>query len=168
MKKRGQIEARIIIYVLAVFIAGIILIYGYTVIKGLTGTQEDILLLSFKEDVKAEVEEKSYEFRSSEKLTFTVPKKFTKVCYGDSSRLGSNQNLIDQTIPIGFTLIRKSMQDDVRDNFFMIERGIMRDAFYAGDVFLADAFECTNVTDGQLNLKFTALGRQGVEIKGWK
>jgi len=167
MKKRGQVEARIIIYVLAVFIAGIILIYGYTVIKGLAGTQEDILLLSFKEDVKAEVEEKSYEFRSSEKLTFTIPKQYTKVCYGDSSRLGRNKNLIDQTIPIDYTLIRKSMEGDVRNNFFMMERGIMRDAFYAGDLFLVDVFECTNVTDGQLNLKFTALGRQGVEIMGW-
>ncbi|MBD3259063.1 hypothetical protein GF371_00365 [Candidatus Woesearchaeota archaeon] len=166
-KKRGQIEARIVIYVLAVFIAGTILIYGYTVIKGLVGTQEDILLLTFKEDLKAKVEEKSYEFRSSEKLTFTLPKKYTSVCYGDVRRLADNQYLIN-LMPPGLTLIKDSFSDSVPYNFFLMERGlIMRDAFHVGDLFIPDNFECVNVTDGQLNLQFTAQGRQGVQINRW-
>ncbi|MBW3012860.1 hypothetical protein KY325_01395 [Candidatus Woesearchaeota archaeon] len=167
MKKRGQIEARIVIYVLAVFIAGVILIYGYTVIKGLVGTQEDILLLTFKEDLKAKVEEKSYEFRSSEKLTFTLPKQFTAVCYGDVRRMANNQFLINQ-MPTGLTLIKDSFSDSVQNNFFLMERGlVMRDSLFVGDLFIPNNFECVNITDGQLNLQFTAQGRQGVLINGW-
>src|SRR3989344_6617045 len=81
--KKAQIQGQVIIYILAVIIASFILLYGYGVIKNLVLTQEDILIVTFKEDVKSEVTKKSYEFRNVNLIKYQIPKNFDEVCVVD-------------------------------------------------------------------------------------
>ncbi|MCK4669918.1 MAG: hypothetical protein KAT43_01850 [Nanoarchaeota archaeon] len=161
--KRGQVEARVVIYLLAVFIAALILSYGYLAIKGLISTQEDILLVTFKEDIKNKVDEKSYEFRSVEKLSFSLPTTYDEICFGDLRNIGAALN----AIPAGKVLISDSIRDGVNRNFFILQRGKLKDAFYIGKIVVDDNFQCLEVANGMLNLEFRALGKSGVKISEW-
>src|SRR3989344_6646313 len=81
--KKSQVQGEVIIYILAVIIASFILLYGYGAIKNLISTQEDILIVTFKEDVKSEVTKKSYEFRNINLIKYQAPKNFDEVCFVD-------------------------------------------------------------------------------------
>ncbi|MBW3010629.1 hypothetical protein KY335_04700 [Candidatus Woesearchaeota archaeon] len=162
-KKRGQVEVRVVIYLLAVFIAALILSYGYIAIKGLIFTQEDILLITFKEDIKDKVEEKSYEFRSVEKLTFSLPSSYDEICFGDIRDVTAALNSLDED----YVLVRNSVRDSVKRNFFILQRGRLIDAFYVGDLVIDGTFNCLEVSNGVINLEFRAMGKSGVKISEW-
>lgn len=161
--RKAQVEVRVVIYLLAVFIAALILSYGYIAIQGLISTQEDILSVTFKEDIKSKVEEKSYEFRSVEKLTFTLPSSYDEVCFCDLSDIGAAL----QQIPEERVLVRDSVEDGVRRNFFILKDRKLVDLFYAGDIVVDGKFQCLNISNGVLSLEFQAMGRPGVKISEW-
>jgi hypothetical protein len=158
---KAQVQAQILIYVLAIFIAGTILLYGYGVVKNLLVTQEQVQLLDFKKGVSDQVEELSYAYRDVRENRYRLPVKFTRICFADLSK-----NLAGRARSMGFILVEDSIADGVKKNAFLIEGNRMADAFYAGQVQVDNDFECFPIANGQLKLRFEALGR-AVLISSW-
>ncbi len=159
----AQIQGQVIIYILAVIIASFILLYGYGAIKNLVLTQEDILIVAFKEDVKSEVAKKSYEFRNINLIKYQIPKNFDEVCAVDLKKLQDAEVL---SATSSNTLIQDSIRDGVKRNIFLVDDNIMKDGFYAGNLAPVNGFDCIEVYSGEVSLKYEALGKEGVKISG--
>ncbi len=159
--KKSQIQGEVIIYILAVIIASFILIYGYGAIKNLVSTQEDILIVTFKEDVRSEVTKKSYEFKNINLIKYQVPQNFDEVCVVDLKRFQDSYVLASLS---SNTLIHDSVKDGVKRNIFLVDDGVMRDGFYAGNLAPLNGYECIQVYSGEISLKYEALGKEGVKI----
>src|SRR3989344_3355827 len=80
-QRRAQIEGTIIIYVLAVFIGSLVLLFGYSVIKEILASQRSIELLDFKQDLRNEIKQKLSEFQSRDTLSLMLPSNFETVCF---------------------------------------------------------------------------------------
>ncbi len=164
--EKGQIQAQVLIYVLAIIIASSILLYGYTVVRSLMTTQEDILLLNFERDFSSKVREKSYEFRSVEKTTFTLPNQFDEVCFADLRFFQQGALAAGQKKK---SLIADSLTEGVSRNVFLLKGRLLREAFEGGIISLEDqdTFDCFPVYDGRVNILFEAKGKT-VEIRSWQ
>jgi len=159
--KKSQIQGEVIIYVLAVIVASFILIYGYGAIKNLISTQDDILIVTFKEDVKSEVTKKSYEFKNINLIKYQIPQNFDEICVVDLKKLQDVE--VIQSMSAN-SLIQDSVKDGVKRNIFLVDDGIMRDGFYAGNLAPFNGFECIDIYSGEVSLKYEALGKEGVKI----
>jgi hypothetical protein len=157
---KAQVQARILLYVLAVFIAGTILLYGYTVVKNLLITQEQVQMLDFKKGVQDQVEELAYAYRDVRENRYQLPAKYTGICFADISK----SDTADKAA--GYTLIMDSIQDGVNKNVFLVEGKRMADAFSVGKIEVENDFECYPVVNGQVRLRFEAVGR-AVKISSW-
>ena len=163
--KKGEVQGQVVIYILAVIIASMILLYGYGVVKDLVSSQENILIVTFKEDVRSEVDRKSYEFRNVETLKFELPQYFDEACVVDLDKANDPLQERDLLNKIGsYVLIKNSVQSKVKRNFFLLNNGLINDGFYAGDLSIPDGFSCIPINTGQLELRFEALGKEGVKI----
>jgi hypothetical protein len=158
---KAQVQATVVIYVLAVVIAGSILLYGYTVVKNLLITQESVQLLDFKKQVEEQVDSLSYAYRDVRENNYVVPVKYTGLCFVDLE----TQNPAD-SIPDNYTLIKNSVSDGVKRNSFLVDGTRMGDAFLVGKVDIGDGFKCFPVVNGQIKLRFEALGKS-VKISSW-
>lgn len=159
---KAQVQARILIYVLAIFIAGTILLYGYTVVKNLLVTQEDVQMLDFKKGVQDQVEELSYAFRDVRENRYQIPVRFTELCFANTNIEGVSAKAGDS----GYLLVKDSLEDRVGRNVFLIEDNRMGDAFEVGKIEVQDDFQCFKIVNGQIKLRFEALGR-AVGISSW-
>lgn len=162
--RKGQVIGRVVIYVLGVIVAAMILVYGVSVIKATSKTMEDITLLTFKQELQKEIEAQMGRYKAQQIRNFHLPTEFSKVCFMDGSvdlqaRLSNAAN---------YTLIKNSVGDRVKSNFFLIWGDIMRDAFYVGNLYVKNGFDCINVDNGQLVMQFDAHGRSGVELSQGK
>jgi hypothetical protein len=165
MNNKAQVQARVVIYVLAVFIAGTILLYGYTVVRGLLITQEQVQLLDFEKQLKDEVKSLSFSFRDVKERTFTLPTKYESICF-INLQTADVSDFIDEK----YVLIKDSVEDNVKRNVFLVSDGRMRYGFYTGqinvDVFGALDFGCLDVVNGNVNIRLEALGRK-VSVSEW-
>ena len=159
---KAQVQARILIYVLAVFIAGTILLYGYNIVHNLLVTQEDVQMLDFKKGVQDQVDELSYAYRDVRENNYQVPVRFTEICFADITALGVSEKAGDER----YLLVKDSLEDGVKKNVFLIEDKRMGDAFEVGKISVQDDFRCYPIVNGQIKLRFEALGRT-VDISTW-
>lgn len=84
--KKAQIAGQIFIFVLAAFLAALILIYGYKAIGGFTKRTEQIALIRFETDLSNTIKTISSDFGSVKKLELNVPSKYQKVCLIDLNK----------------------------------------------------------------------------------
>jgi hypothetical protein len=163
--KRGEVQSSVIIYILTVFIAGTILLYGYTVVRGLVQTQEQVQLLDFEKSLTDEVKSLSFSFRDVKEEKFTVPSKYDLVCFANLDFSGTAS-----LVPQNYLLVKDSISDNVKRNVFMLSNGKMKYGFYVGTIGVSVAgvsdFGCVNATNGMLKLRLEALGRK-VSVSDW-
>ena len=165
--KTAQVEGTVIIYVLAVFIASLVLIFGYTVIQNLTESTRNIELLQFKQDVQNQVRIKSSEFQSRDTLTLSLPSSFDKICFSSYGSSTASSNADAERLTLVSFLLRQNPATE--QNVFLLEKNILKDAFNVNKLSLHDGqkdadFLCYNIVDGQVRLTFIARGRAGVNI----
>lgn len=163
--RKAQVQANVLIYVLAIFIAGTILLYGYTVVRGLLSTQEQVQMLDFQKQIKDEVDSLSRAYRDVEQEVVRLPTKYDEICIVDLNEKGQVLNNIPEIN--SRPLIRDSIEDGVKSNVFILQDGSLRGSFYTGRATTPNLFDCYPVFDGVIRLRFEALGGK-VKISTWE
>ena len=79
MKKRSQ-ASQIFVYIIAVVLAAMILLYGYRAISGFINRTEQITEVKFKTDIENAIRLISTDYGSVKKLELNVPGKYETVC----------------------------------------------------------------------------------------
>ena len=123
-KKKGQIVGEIFIFILAVAIFTLILVYGYRAIISFTTRGETVALLELQQQIERQVNVMSLDYGSTDKMEVKLPSEFTQICFVGYSQLDfANAIQLDKSnnqykgIP---PLIIDALEGGTKQNVFLI------------------------------------------------
>jgi hypothetical protein len=172
---RAQIESQVIVYVLAVIIMAMVLIFGYQAIHNLTEQGRLIQLKMCKDDLRTGIGSIASNYGSSKALNnIRCPAEFTKVCFvnldhpytetGDNDVMDYIGSIDENDYPI----IKDRVSGMVEDNFERMNVFLCppcTEQFYVGKIALLaqngdnTMFKCfTPTSGGALKLTVGGLG----------
>ncbi|MEK6916528.1 MAG: hypothetical protein AABW92_02185 [Nanoarchaeota archaeon] len=146
---------------MAAIIIAVILIVGYRSIATIMSTIGQASIDDFKLDFKYTVESISDSYGSRQKFQFTLPKKFTKICFVDSMKNGEfliNPGIIDNYF------IKLSVEDDAEYNVFLLTDKELEERFYVDNLDVKSDYLCFE-NKGLLEIWFEGLGDKACLIK---
>ena len=159
--KNGQMAGQILIYVLAIIVFSLTLVYGYRAIKHFTDTGEEISYLQLENDIKSEVEKVQGDTMGTvKKKVLQIPGRYKHVCFFNS--LGRGSRSVDLS-DYYYDLIKNSL-DGTDNNMFLAPPGDVN--FNIGDIEIENIYDCVNITGGKVTLRIESMGDH-VKISGW-
>jgi hypothetical protein len=153
MTSKSQIHAQIFIYIIAVVLFSLILIYGYNAIQDFRGRSEQISFIKFKTDLISTIDRVSPDYGTLKREDFFIGGDFSSVCFVQSYKREENLGLIDFANP----LVEDSVVSGTPDNVFLFT-DTLQDSFDAGQLNVTDRYHCFKVVSGRVRIQFLGQG----------
>lgn len=163
--KKGVLD-QMLLYILALFIAALILFYGYKAITSLQHRAEEIALVRFEKSLQAKIENLASQYESIRIEELDVPQDVKKVCFADKNAcIGGNDAAGLCTVGgPDYNAIIKDAITSKTDNVFMIPTyqnlNIKKIVIFGGTL-------CINNVGGRIKLKLTGMG-DGTQIERYQ
>lgn len=171
--KKGQIAGQIFIYVIAVVVVGLIIVYGYSAIKGFSQRGEEVEYIGLKTTIENSVKGITSDFGSIQRPDISIPGKYEYVCFVNKELAASDAGkakIADSPICTGvgdvdevYSPVACEAWKIGRDNVFLLPDGA--DSFEVGNIVLrtpgvtGDAdYLCFEVIANKINLQLKGLG----------
>jgi hypothetical protein len=157
-KKAQMINSEIFIYILALIIFSLILLYGYNAISKFRSETNTVSLLQFKNELTNIVEKLGYEYGTIEKKELTLPSGYSKICFATLSE--PYEITMYSGSDIGsYPIIQDSLSSNVKNNVFLISNGKIEPFYIGGITVEPNNFNCYVAVSGKVNVKFEAKGK---------
>lgn len=167
---------QVFIYIIALVLASLILLYGYKAIFGQEGfiqRAEQIALARFQTEIESQVKETASDYGRVKKLELNVPTRHTKVCIVDSANYNSNSCLCRQSPcegnpannPEDYNPIICNAWQGTEQNIFLVPMADIEMITVATEV--EHGYVCVPVTGGKVILKAEGLGNRA-RISPWQ
>lgn len=176
--KKAQIAGQIFIYIIAIVVVGLIVIYGYSAIKGFTQRGEEVEYITLRTGIENSVKAIVSDYGSIKRPNIDVPGKYEFVCFVDKTRSADDiQNTAICTRQAGlddfYQPIACSGWKTGRDNVFLIPDG--SESFDVGTIVIENTgadyggqpFLCLEVVNNRINLQLKGLGDK-VEVSAFE
>jgi len=148
MSSKAQIAGHIIVYILAIVVFSLVLVYGYNAIKDFREKSDQVLYINFKTEFTSYVNSISTSKDSEKKMEFSLPSQFREVCFVDKSGVFSGTNAIVNDAA--------SQQSD---NVFLIKHSGGPESFKVGPLYTGSITNgCTDIVNGKVKLKLIGEG----------
>ena len=153
--KKGQIQAQIFVYILAMIVMALVLLYGYKSISTMKDRAKQVDLLSFKNDVIRAVEKVSNDYGTVRAPTFNIPSDYKEVCFIDIDNSPAN---IESEYPLVYEAwFDKSANvfliTDLAEEFFMV--GESDSSIISID---EPNYLCIDVINGRTKIRIEGIG----------
>ncbi|MEA3430694.1 MAG: hypothetical protein U9R08_05455 [Nanoarchaeota archaeon] len=171
MKKKAQIQTHLFIYIAAIIMVALILLFGYRAISNFVGKGEQATLLSVEQDLVSEVDRVSVSFGEVSIREFNFPGKYSALCLVDSSVVegapGDTSGLYASQLALmnDYPLLQGAIESGSESNVFLIKDGVSESFSDVGLVQITSGFKCVNLTRGSARLRFDWKGRGVVQVR---
>jgi hypothetical protein len=157
-KFRTKAQAgQILIYVLAIIVFSLTLIYGYKAIKYFSDRSTEISYLQLENEIKSEVEKvKGDSMGSVKKKILQIPGSYREVCFFNSVGRGG------RSINEGYQLISENL-DVTENNMFLYPPGDV--SLNIGDIEVIGN-NCIPIQGGKITLRIESMGDHA-KVSGW-
>ncbi len=152
--KKSQIS-QAFIYILAIIVFSLVLLFGYKSIKGLISQSEKVDYIHFKTKLESTIKRVDYGDKIIEE--FSVPKGYNEVCF---------INLEEPAETTTNAIIDDSWASEVNANVFLVASNEDVESFYAEKLIAADKddpenihFACVPVVQGRIRASFEGMGK---------
>ena len=81
--KKGQVQAQIFVYVLAMLVIGLVLLYGYKSIGTMQERAKQVDILGLKNEIMKSIEKVSNDYGTVRAPTLNVPEGYAELCFID-------------------------------------------------------------------------------------
>ncbi|MBW2996774.1 hypothetical protein KY349_00365 [Candidatus Woesearchaeota archaeon] len=168
--KKAQVAGQIFIYITAIVIVGLIIVYGYSAIKGFTERGEEVEYITMQKSVENAVKSIASDYGSVKRPDIDVPGKYELVCFVDK---GLSEEAIETSDICQSRAGREKYHQPIvcsgwktgRNNVFLIPDG--SESFDVGNIVMEHGnFLCFDVFNNKINLQLTGLGDR-VEISSY-
>lgn len=169
--KRGQVN-EMFMYILAIIIIGLILLFGVRYIIKLHSDIKAIDLVQFKTNVETIAGKYAYQYGSWIKEEFSVPREIEYVCFFDVEKYNPNTRICGGNLAADTNDVKKSAQlcdawsagKDSTKNVMTIPF-ITETPIHIGKIDISETvgYKCFKVTVGKFTATITGLG-DGVNI----
>jgi len=153
---------QIFIYILAIIIAGLIILYGYRAIAGFRTKAEEIALINFKTSVENDIESIAGSYGSVRMQTYDLPSSAREVCFVNASafRYPGAFNMP------GYPIINNSVRSGSKQNIFLVPMAEIPISVENMEVNDTDEYLCINSTRGKITIRLEGLGNRTKIFKG--
>lgn len=155
--KNAQIIGQIFIYILALVVFTVILLYGYSAIKSFIEKGERVAFIQFKTKLETEIASIASQYGDvvvfDAKHPLKIPSKYTEVCFIDLENCPKQNSDFCAKHQIACA----SCSQRVQENVFLTPPA--PSPIYAGPIkFDNVSFLCVNVTEGRLDMRMQGAG----------
>lgn len=162
--KKAQIAGQIFIYAIAVVVVGLIIVYGYSAIKGFRDRGEEVEYITLKTNLENSIKSIASDYGSIKRPDFSVPMKYTAACFVDrAQKSGAQASELCSGPPEVMWPVACEGWKTGRNNVFLVPDGSA--AFDVGDIKIVSddgvtqlPSLCIPVVNGRLNLQLKGLG----------
>lgn len=141
-------ETQLLIYIVAILLVALILLFGYRSIRGFIDKGDEAQLLNLKNDLTSTIERVSLSFGEVSIQTFTFPAKYKEICFVSSDKISSRNS---DGIPD--LIIQAAVRDGSDSNIFLVQDAPEPFAD-VGSITVANGYFCEPFIRGQLRLRF--------------
>ncbi|MBI2652888.1 hypothetical protein HYX00_05465 [Candidatus Woesearchaeota archaeon] len=160
--KKSQIYSQIFIYILALVLTSIILIYGYNAIQNFNKRANQVCFLKFKNDLSNAIESITSDYGSVKKKDLQLCAGYREVCFVESfGQITSMESPVGTNDPI----IKDSIKSNIGKNVFLVEK-IAKESFYAGNISVDGDVLCIDAKNNKISLRLEGKGNH-VRVSGW-
>jgi len=140
---------QVFVYILAIVVAGLIILYGYRAIASFKGQAEDIALVNFKTSIENDIESMATRFGSVRTQEYDVPG--DEVCFIDLSKDA------DSTLRTKSAIIYDSWNATANQNIFLIPMADVQ--IYAESLRVnGTGYFCTEAKQGRITIRLEGKG----------
>jgi hypothetical protein len=143
MKKRGQLHSQVFIYIIAVIVCVLIVLFGYNAIQKVYTKGEQAVEIKFETSLKESIESLSY--GSVDIKTFEIPLKYSELCFTDVN----NKDELPQIFLDLYPLIGEAVEE--KDNVFLTGKEF--NSFKVEQLELPYKVYCVPIINGKVNLR---------------
>lgn len=162
--KRSQIPGQIFIYVVAIILFSLVLIYGYNAIKGFKERSEQIAYIKFKTDLTSTVKRVSPDYGTLKREEFFIGGGYSKICFVQSYHQEQNFYFPDS---ISDLIVRDSFESGVDKNVFLFTN-TLQESFNIGEINVSNnGYKCFDVVNGKVKIQFLGRGDHTF-ISAWR
>lgn len=149
---------QVIVYVLAIVIFAMVLIFGYKAIVNLRQQTDQASYLSFQKSLESDIKSIYFDYGSIKKESYSV-RGYKQVCFAD---LGEDLKPPISSNPEN-PIVLNSIDSKVKKNVFLVNGNV--DSFYIEKIWLGNPSDisyknplCVDVINGKLNIQLTGQG----------
>jgi hypothetical protein len=154
--KKGQIQAQVFVYVLAMLVISMVLLYGYRSIATMQERAKQVDILSLKHEVIKSIEKVSNDFGTVRAPTFNIPKEYSEICFIDIDNSPATE------LQSEHPLVYEAWEDESA-NVFII-KDLVDESFMVGesDISLIDIdhpnYLCFKVINSRVKVRLEGVG----------
>ena len=156
ISKRSQISAQVFIYVIAIILFSLILVYGYNAIRGFKEKSEQISYIKFRTDLVSTVDRISSDYGTVKMEEFFIGGNYNKVCFVQNFEADKNSILL-AIDAVGDKIVYDSVKSDVDKNVFLFTQGF-QESFDVGTIKVSGGYLCVDVINGKIKVRFEGEG----------
>jgi hypothetical protein len=152
--RKGQVQTQVFIYIIALVVIALVLIYGYSSIRSFIHSSDDVNYMQFQTDFTNTVDSMSHEYESVIKKEIKLPRMYTEMIVIDLTKT-ANASFGD-IYPVVFD----SWGANVTRNVFLVGDNNNVVGFSAGKVVVGENKDhvIVNAPDNVLKLRLTGVG----------
>jgi len=136
---KAQISSQIFVYIMAAVIITIILLIGYKAISAVMKPAMEAPINDFVNDFTNEVKQRAKNYGDRDKFEFTLPKKFTQVCFIDSM---NEDDEFEISANIDNVFIQDIVDDNIEKNVFLMNEKFIEESFYVEKLDVLGDYLC--------------------------
>ena len=166
--KNAQVIGEVFIYILAVVLFSLIMIYGYNSIRNLGEKADTVVILQLGKQLSSAVKKTTSDYGTVIKEEVSIPNKYDKVCFIDLSYTGQESTSICTLGNQDYNpVICNSWKDRISKNMFLISKDTDVISIDIGKIKISkEHYFCQNVIFGKIALKLEGKGSY-VEFSSW-
>ncbi len=166
--KNSQVIGEIFIYILAILLFSLIMLYGYNSIKSLGEKADTVILLQMEKHLSSSVKKIASDYGTVIKEELVIPNQYDKVCFIDLSYTGQQSTNICLLGNNDYNpVICNSWKDKISKNMFLISKNFDVSSMGVGNIKISNShYFCQNVIFGKVILRLEGRGSY-VELSGW-
>lgn len=160
--KKAQIAGQIFIYILAIFVFAVIILYGYSAIKGFISKGQETAFIQFKNTLEGEVSRIYTEpgdiIVFNERNPLIIPGDYKTVCFV-SSNADENSIIPDNINPELKTILTSAVESGLHnttENVFLYPPA--KNPIYLGYIETSPEILCINPSQSRLDIRIEGLG----------
>ena len=158
---KAQIQMHLFIYIAAILLVALIIIFGYRAISSFREKGEQATLLTLKTDLSGEVDRVSLSFGEVSIKDYSFPAKYSKLCFVDDRVIQAKDGAGMEAYPI----MQGAVESGSDSNVFLVE-DVGEPFTDIGPVHVPNQrFICADLVQGRVKLRFEWAGRGMVDLR---
>jgi hypothetical protein len=157
MNKKAQNVGQLFIYMLAIVIVAVVLIFGYRAITQLNQNTEKVSLMQFQKNLNTKIKSTSSQYGTIKNEEIQISNKYKEICFVTNYKITNYGSLpIDFT---GYPAVEDSVESNTGKNVFIIDYdNQMEEGFTIGKVVINNHFKCFQISNSVLQLMIEGKG----------